>query len=46
MAAEIAEGGDAYPVGVRAVAQQIVEDLPARCQNLRSLSERSLSSRP
>lgn len=39
-AAAIAKGGDAYPVGVRAMAQQLSEELPLRVQSLRAVMER------
>jgi hypothetical protein len=40
MADEIAKGGDAYPVGARAMAEQIAEELPLRAQSLRAIMER------
>jgi hypothetical protein len=40
MAEEIAKGGDAYPVGARALAEQIAEELPLRAQSLRAIMER------
>ena len=40
-AAEIADGGDAYPVGVREMASRLAEDLPHRAQGLMSLIERA-----
>ncbi len=39
--AEIANGGDAYPAGVRDLARRYVEDAEGRIQNLESLSGRS-----
>src|SRR5262249_21761840 len=41
MAAEIAEGGDAYPPGVRELARRFVEDVDARIQTLEAISARS-----
>jgi hypothetical protein len=42
MAAEIAEGGDAYPPGVRDLARRFVEDIDARVQTLEAISARTL----
>lgn len=41
MAAEIADGGDAYPPGVREVARRFVEDIDARIQTLEAISARN-----
>jgi ubiquinone biosynthesis protein UbiJ len=41
MAAEIAEGGDAYPPGVRDLARRFVEDCEARVQTLEAISARA-----
>ena len=40
LAAEIAEGGDAYAPGVRDVARRLVEDLESRVQTLEAISAR------
>ena len=40
MAEAIAKGGDAYPVGIRAMAEQLSEELPMRVQSLKALMER------
>lgn len=40
-AAEIAEGGEAYPPGVRDLARRLAEDLEARVQTLDALNQRS-----
>ena len=40
-AAEIAEGGDAYPAGVRELASRIAADLPLKAQGLAILMERT-----
>jgi hypothetical protein len=40
-AAEIAEGGDAYPAGVREMASRIAADLPQKTQGLMSLMDRA-----
>ena len=41
MAAEIAEGGDAYPPGVRDLARRFVEDCEARVQTLEAITARA-----
>ncbi|MFL5297196.1 MAG: hypothetical protein ACJ798_12515 [Phenylobacterium sp.] len=41
MAAEIAEGGDAYPPGVRDLARRFVEDCEARVQTLEAIVART-----
>jgi hypothetical protein len=41
MAAEIAEGGDAYPPGVRDLARRFVEDLDSRIQTLEAITART-----
>ena len=41
MAGAIAEGGEAYPVGVRELCSRIAEDLPMKVLNLRALMERT-----
>ena len=40
-AAEIADGGDAYPAGVRELASRVAADLPLKAQGLASLMERN-----
>lgn len=40
-AAEIADGGDAYPVGAREMARQLVTDTEARLQTLEVLMSRT-----
>lgn len=40
-AAEIAEGGEAYPVGAREVAGRIAEDLPQKAQLLLTIITRA-----
>ena len=40
MAAEIAEGGDAYPAGVRDLARRFVDDCEARVQTLEAITAR------
>jgi hypothetical protein len=42
MAAEIAEGGDAYPPGVRDLARRLVEDCEARVQTLEAIVARTI----
>ena len=39
--AEIAQGGDAYPAGVRELASRIAADLPLKAQGLMTLMERA-----
>ena len=41
LAAEIAEGGDAYPPGVRDLARRLVEDCEARGQTLEAIVART-----
>lgn len=41
IAAEIAEGGDAYPAGIRDLARRFVEDAGARVQTLEALAART-----
>ena len=40
MAEEIAQGGEAYPAGVRELAGRIAEDLPLKVQTLQALMGR------
>lgn len=37
----IAQGGEAYPVGIRELCSRIAEDLPMKASNLRSLIDRT-----
>ncbi|HEY8616432.1 hypothetical protein [Phenylobacterium sp.] len=41
LAAEIAEGGDAYPPGVRDMARRLVEDCEMRVQTLEAIVART-----
>ena len=41
MATEIAEGGDAYPAGVRDLARRFAEDAETRVQTLEAIASRS-----
>jgi hypothetical protein len=41
LAAEIAEGGDAYPPGVRDLARRLVEDCEMRVQTLEAIVTRT-----
>jgi len=43
-ALDIAEGGDAYPAGVREMASRLASDLPERAQGMLVISERLASS--
>lgn len=42
MAQEIAEGGEAYPVGARELAGRLAADLPAKAQTLKAIVSRTL----
>ncbi len=42
MAREIAEGGDAYPVGARELAGRLVSDLPSKAETLKAIVSRAL----
>ena len=42
LAREIAEGGDAYPVGARELASRMASDLPARSDTLKAIVSRAL----
>jgi hypothetical protein len=44
-AAEVAEGGDAYPPGVRDLARRMAEDCQARAQTIETLLKRSRPQR-
>ena len=41
MAQEIADGGDAYPVGARELAGRLASDLPAKAQTLKAVVSRT-----
>ena len=41
LAAEIADGGEAYAAGIRDLAGRVAEDAKAKAQNLASLSEKA-----
>lgn len=41
LAAEIADGGDAYPPGVRDLARRLAEDCEARAQTLEAIISRA-----
>lgn len=40
LAAEIADGGEAYPPGVRDIARRLAEELDSRVQTLEAISAR------
>ncbi|MGZ9098493.1 MAG: hypothetical protein ACXW3O_02200 [Brevundimonas sp.] len=42
MAREIADGGDAYPVGARELAGRLAADLPARAETLKAIVSRTI----
>ena len=41
LAADVAEGGDAYPVGVRELSRQLADDTISRLQTLHAILNRS-----
>lgn len=41
MSAEIADGGDAYPAGVRDLARRLAEDCEAKVQTLEAIASRA-----
>ena len=41
LAREIAEGGDAYPVGAREIASRLAEDLPSKAETIKLIVARS-----
>jgi hypothetical protein len=45
VAREVAEGGEAYPVGVRELASRLSEDLPEKLLTLRALLDRQKPSK-
>jgi hypothetical protein len=45
LAAEIAEGGEAYPVGVRDLCRRMAEDIAHRAQTLDALLQHSVLKR-
>lgn len=42
MAKEIAEGGDAYPVGARELAGRLSSDLPSKAETLKAIVSRTI----
>ncbi len=42
LAREIAEGGDAYPVGARELAGRLASDLPSKSETLKAIISRTL----
>lgn len=42
MAKEIADGGDAYPVGARELAGRLAADLPSKAETLKAIVSRAL----
>jgi hypothetical protein len=40
MAKEIAEGGDAYPVGAREIASRLMADLPQKAETMKTIVSR------
>ena len=45
VAREVAEGGEAYPVGVRELASRLSDDLPDKLTTMRALVERAPKSK-
>ena len=45
LSAEIAEGGDVYPVGVRDLCRRMADDLASRVATLDALAQRNLGPR-
>ena len=41
MAKEIAEGGDAYPVGARELAHRLAQDLPVKAETMKAIIAKS-----
>ncbi|MGQ3039074.1 MAG: hypothetical protein ACT6TH_00715 [Brevundimonas sp.] len=41
LAREIADGGDAYPVGAREIASRLVTDLPSKAETLKAIVGRT-----
>ena len=42
MAREIADGGDAYPVGARELASRLSSDLPTKAETLKAIVSRAI----
>ncbi len=42
MAKEIADGGDAYPVGAREIASRLYSDLPIKAETIRTIVARTV----
>ena len=42
MAKEIADGGDAYPVGARELASRLSSDLPTKAETLKAIVSRAI----
>lgn len=40
LAKEIADGGDAYPVGAREIASRLAEELPAKAETIKAIVSR------
>ena len=45
LSAEISEGGDAYPVGVRELSRQLTDDTVSRLQTLNAILNRNTASK-
>lgn len=45
ISAEISEGGDAYPVGVRELSRQLADDTVSRLQTLNAILNRNMAAK-
>ena len=45
LAAEVSEGGDAYPVGVRELSRQLSDDVVSRLQTLNAILNRNAAAK-
>ena len=45
LAAEVSEGGDAYPVGVRELSRQLSDDVVSRLQTLNAILNRNSAAK-
>ena len=45
LAAEVSEGGDAYPVGVRELSRQLSDDVVSRLQTLNTILNRNSAAK-
>ena len=45
LSAEVSEGGDAYPVGVRELSRQLSDDIVSRLQTLHAILNRNAAAK-